>query len=122
MESPPTLGFADRVLRLRNYRLLANSFAPLLAVALFVVVLRYTVPQLLSVLVVIWTADAFLLLLLAVPWLLLSWALAKGRIKCPSCNAAFASGFHLWVPKACQNCGYDVTRPPANGRRRGRDA
>ena len=109
----PDLG--DRARRLRIYRLLVNSFTPLLAIALLVVVLRWTVPPLLSLLVFVWTADAFLLAALAVPWLLVSWAFAFGKIKCPSCEGPFTSGFHLWVPKACQHCGYDIT---ARGKRR----
>ena len=121
MQSVSAPGLAYRARRLRTYRFLANSFVPLLAVALLVVVLRYTVPQLLSLLVVIWTADAFLLVLLVVPWLLLSWAFAYGKIKCPSCNAPFASRFHLWVPKTCQNCRYDVSGAHPDNRRPGRD-
>jgi len=101
----------DRARRLRSYRLLVNSFTPLLAIALLVVVLRWTVPPLLSLLVYVWTADAFLLAVLAVPWLLVSWALALGKIKCPACEAPFTSRFHLWVPKTCQHCGYDITAP-----------
>ena len=104
-------GSLPRLRRLRSYRLLANSFAPLLAVALAVIVLRWMFPWLFSVLVLVWTADAFLLVVLAVPWLLVSWAFALGKIKCASCDAPFAFKFHLWVPKACQNCGYDITAP-----------
>jgi hypothetical protein len=100
-----------RVRRLRNYRLLANAFAPLVAVALAVLVFRWVFPWLFSLLVFVWTADAFLLAVLAIPWLLLSCAFALGRIKCPLCDAPFASKFHLWVPKACQSCGYDITAP-----------
>ena len=103
--------FAARVRRLRNYRLLANSFVPLLLVALAVILSRWMFPRLFSVLVLVWTADAVLLVVLAVPWLLVSWALALGKITCPSCDSAFASKFHLWVPKACQNCGYDISAP-----------
>jgi hypothetical protein len=104
-------GSLPRLRRLRSYRVLANSFTPLLAVALAVIVLRWMFPWLFSILVFVWTADAFLLVVLAVPWLLVSWAFALGKIKCPSCDAPFASKFHLWVPKACQNCGYDITAP-----------
>lgn len=100
-----------RVQRMRIYRLLANSFAPLLAVALAVLVFRWLFRWTFSVLVLVWTADAFLLVVLAVPWLLVSWAFALGTIKCPSCEAPFASKFHLWIPKACENCGYDITTP-----------
>ena len=99
------------VRRLRIYRLLANSYVPLLAVALALLVLRWIFPWLFSVLAIVWTADALLLILLAVPWLLVSWALASGKIRCPSCHAPFASKFHLWAPKACQNCRYDITAP-----------
>ena len=98
-----------RVRRLRVYRLLANSFPPLLAVAFAVLVFRWMFPWLFSALAFIWTADALLLVVLAVPWLVVSWTLALGKIKCPSCDAPFASKFHLWVPKTCQTCGYDIT-------------
>ena len=103
---------AARVRRLRGYRLLANSYPALLAVAFAVFVFRWMFPWLFSALIFLWTADAFLLAVLAVPWLLLSWALALGKIKCPSCDAPFATKFHLWVPKTCQSCGYDITAPP----------
>jgi hypothetical protein len=112
-----------RVRRLRVYRLLANSFPALLVVALAVLVFRWLFPWLFSALVFVWTADAFLLVVLAVPWLILSWALALGKIKCPSCNAPFATGFHLWVPKTCQACKYDITSAQggatSNNRQRG---
>ena len=100
-----------RVRRLRTYRLLANSFPALLALAFAVLIFRWMFPWLFSVLVWIWTADAFLLVVLAVPWFLVSCALALGKIKCPSCDSPFANRFHLWVPKACQGCGYDITAP-----------
>jgi hypothetical protein len=97
-----------RVRRLRFYRLLANAFAPLLVVALAILVFRWMFPWLFSRLVFVWTAEALLLVVLAIPWLLVSCAFALGRIKCPSCDAPFASKFHLWVPKTCQSCGYDI--------------
>ena len=97
-----------RARRLRIYRLLANSFGPLLAVALLTIVLRWTFPPLLLALVVVWMAVAGLLVVLAVPWLLVSWGFAFGAIKCPSCGVAFAPRFTLWVPKNCRSCGYDV--------------
>jgi hypothetical protein len=100
-----------RVRRLRVYRLLANSYVPLLAVAAVVLVFRLIFPRLFSVLAFIWSADAFLLAVLVVPWLLVWRALSSGKIKCPSCNAPFAAKFHLWVPKDCQRCGYDITAP-----------
>jgi hypothetical protein len=105
--SSPSL--TTRVRRLRIYRLLANSFPALLAIALAVLVFRWMFPWLFSVLVWIWTADVVLLVVLAVPWLLMSWGLAMGKIRCPSCDAPFANRFHLWVPKTCQTCGYDIT-------------
>jgi hypothetical protein len=100
-------GLTARV-RLRIYRLLANSYIPLLVVALSVLVLRWTIPHLLSLLVIVWTADAILIVVLAIPWLLVSWAFSSGAIKCPSCGAAFATKFRLWVPRDCQNCGHDT--------------
>jgi len=121
-QSDSSPGLIASVRRLRVYRLLANSFPALLAVAFAVIVFRWVFPRLFSALIFIWTADALLLVVLAVPWLLVSWALALGRIKCPSCDAPFATKFHLWVPKTCQACGYDITAPrteaASNKRRR----
>ena len=97
-----------RARRLRIYRLLANSFGPLLAVALLTIVLRWTFPPLLLAMVVVWMPVAALLVVLAVPWLLVSWGFALGAIKCPSCGVAFAPRFTLWVPKNCRSCGYDI--------------
>ena len=112
MEPPDSLPrFPARVQRLRIYRLLANSFVPLLVIALAVLLFRWMFPLLFSGLVVIWTADAILLVVLAVPWLLVSWTFASGKIKCPACDAPFASKFHLWVPRACQSCRYDISAP-----------
>ena len=107
-----------RVRRLRNYRLLANSFAVLFSIALAMIVFRWVFPWLFSVLVFVWTADAFLLAVLAVPWLLVSWGLALGKIKCPSCHAPFSSQVHLWFPKVCQSCGYDITAPKSGAHTR----
>jgi hypothetical protein len=108
-DSSPSL--TARVRRLRIYRVLANSFPALLAVAFAVLVFRWMFPSLFSALTLIWTADAFLLVVLAVAWLLVSWGLAMGKIKCPSCDAPFTTKFHLWVPKTCQTCGYDIMTP-----------
>jgi len=105
------LRLTARVRRLRTYRLLANSYVPLLAITLALLVFRWIFPWLFSVLTYVWAADAFLLVLLAVPWLLVSSALAFGKIKCPACEGRFATAFHVWIPKACQSCGYDITIP-----------
>jgi hypothetical protein len=111
--------------RVRIYRLVVNASAPLLAIALAVLVFHWMFPWLFSLLVLVWTADALVLAVVAIPWLLVSYAFAKGRIKCPLCAAPFASKFHLWVPKACQNCGYDITAPKnavtSNNRSSGRN-
>lgn len=98
-------------LHVRIKRQLVNSFAPLLVIALAVLVLHWMFPYIFSVLVWVWTADAFFLLVLAILWVLGSWAFASGKIKCPACAAAFAAEFHLWIPKNCQACGYDITAP-----------
>jgi hypothetical protein len=95
-----------RTWRLRIYRLLANSFAPLFAVLLLTAVVRWTLPQLIHVVVVVWAAAALLILVIALPWLAVSFGFASGAIKCPSCGAAFAPGFNFWVPKICHSCGY----------------
>ena len=97
--------------RLRLYRRLVNVYPSLLVVALAVLVFRWMFPGLFSVLVYVWTVDALLLLVLAVPWLLVSWAFAFGKIKCPACDGPFASKFYLLVPKACENCGCDISAP-----------
>jgi hypothetical protein len=100
---------AARVRQLRFHRQLVNAFIPLLAAALAVLVFRFMFPWTFTRLEIVWTADVLLLVALGIPWLLLSWAFASGKIKCPSCEARFACRFHLWVPKACESCGYDVT-------------
>lgn len=100
-----------RLRRLRTYRLLANALVPLLVVALAVLVFRWMFPWTFSLVVDVWSADAVLLLILAIPWLLVSGAFALGKVKCPSCEGPFTARFHLWIPKACQCCGYDVTAP-----------
>jgi hypothetical protein len=111
MEQSSTRSLTARVRRLRIYRLFANSYPALLVIALAVLVFRLMFPWLFSILVWIWTADAFLLIALAIPWLLVSWGLALGKIKCPLCDAPFANKFHLWVPRTCQACGYDIAAP-----------
>jgi hypothetical protein len=95
--------------RLRTYRSLANVLPPLIVIAAAVLAFRWVFPWLFSVMVVVWAADAFLIILLAIPWLVICCAFAFGRIKCPGCTRPFAAGFHLWVPKSCQSCGYDIT-------------
>jgi len=80
-QSGSSPGLTARVRRLRIYRLFANSFPALLAVALAVLVFRWMFPWLFSSLELIWTADTFLLAVLAAPWLLVSWGLALGKIK-----------------------------------------
>jgi len=118
----PALQPSDRVWRLRIYRLLANSFAPLFTIALLAVALRWTYPQFLSVLVVVWTVVAFLLVVLVVPWLVVSLAFRAGLIKCPSCGASFSPHFALWVSKTCQSCGFNIHTlvPPATSNNRWR--
>ena len=108
------------VRRLRLYRRLVNVYPSLLVIALAVLVFRWMFPWVFSVLVYVWTVDAFLVLVLAVPWLLVSWAFAFGKIKCPACEGPFASRFYLLVPKACERCGCDISaaQPTAAPNRR----
>lgn len=94
--------------QLRRYRLLVNSLVPLLVVALAVLVFRWVFPYFFSVLAWLWKTEALVLLVLALAWAFGSWAFASGKIKCPACHAPFATKFHLWVPKACQACGFDI--------------
>jgi hypothetical protein len=102
-----------RARRVRNYRLLVNALAPLLTIALSILVFRWVFPWLFSQLLYVWGAAALLALVLAIPWLLVACAFAWGKIKCPSCLGPFVRKFHLWVPKTCHICGYDVTAPEA---------
>jgi hypothetical protein len=95
--------------QLRRYRLLVNSLVPLLVVALAVLVFRWVFPYFFFVLAWLWTTEALVLLGLALAWAFGSWAFASGKIKSPACDASFATKFHLWVPRACQACGFDIT-------------
>jgi hypothetical protein len=99
----------DLISRVRAYRQLCNALVPLLVAAIAILVFRWMFPFTFSLLLYWWAADAALLVMSAVAWLLLSWAFASGRIKCPACRGPFASGFHLWVPKTCHQCSFDVT-------------
>jgi hypothetical protein len=103
---PPLLAHARH---LQGYRRLVNSLLVLLVFALALLVFRWVFPYLFSVLLWLWTAEALVLVGLAIAWCLGSWAFASGKVKCPACRAPFATGFHLWVPRTCQACGYDVT-------------
>jgi hypothetical protein len=102
-------GSSTSVRRLRLYRLVANAFVILAAFALVLLLLRWFFPWIFALLVFLWTADAILLAALSVPWLLIASALALGRVVCPACHAPFTSRFHLWVPKTCEKCGYDIS-------------
>ena len=99
------------VRRVRLYRALANIYPALIAMALVVLVFRWMFPWFFPVLIYVWATDIVVLILLAVPWLLVSWAFGSGRIRCPACAAPFTRGFHLWVPKACESCGCRITHP-----------
>jgi hypothetical protein len=110
MQTPDSLSHLTAEARhVRTKRTLVNSLAPVLVIALAVLVFHWLFPYLFSVLVWVWSADAFVLLLLGILWALGSWAFASGKIKCPACAAPFATKFHLRIPKTCQACGYDVT-------------
>src|SRR6266404_8253102 len=115
-----------RARRLRIYRRLANSFGPLVAVALLTIVLRWTFPPLLPALVVVWMPVAALLVVLAVPWLLVSWGFALGAIKCPSCGVAFAPRFTCGSRRTVGVVGMTSTPlaigATSNNRWRGREA
>src|SRR3984957_12413222 len=107
LASSPPLAASTR--RLRDYRLLVNTFAPLLTIVLAVLVFRWVFPWLFSVLIYIWAAAALLLVVFAVPWLLVWCAFALGRIKCPACDAPFAPRFCLCIPKTFRSCGFAGT-------------
>jgi hypothetical protein len=103
----PTL----RTRHVRIKRQLVNSLVLLLVIVSALLLLHWEFPYLFSVLAWVWAADAFLLVVLAGLWALGSWAFASGKIVCPACSAPFATGFHLWIPKTCHACGFDVTAP-----------
>jgi hypothetical protein len=107
-----TFGFAPwmtaRAKRLRLYRFLGNSFWYWLAICLFAGFLNRVIPQL-SILVG-YAAVPFALLF-GVPAIaspLVWWSFQLGLIRCPSCAARFAPRFPPWIPRACQNCHYDI--------------
>ena len=113
--------FEFRLRRLRSYRLLCNAAIPLLVAAVAVLVFRWMFPTLFGVLIWVWEADLVVLVLAAVVWLVVSWTFASGRVECPACAGPFTGHFHLWIPKTCQACGYDVTsahNPAGPGPRR----
>jgi hypothetical protein len=99
---------AVRAKRLRLCRLLANSFWWVLGFILVANVLRFAIPPLAPILGYLFLPVALLMLVLGVPWLVVSLGFSSGVIKCPSCDARFAPKFPPWVPRACQNCGYDI--------------
>jgi len=113
MQAPASaaiLGARARDVRAR--RLLVNALLPLLVTAVGLLVFHWVFPYLFSVLVWLWTAEALFAVALAAVWCVGWWAFASGKIKCPACARPFAAKLHLWVPSACQTCGYDVTAPP----------
>jgi hypothetical protein len=113
MSGPDSLPHLDiRTQHVRTQRLLVNLLAPTLAIALALFVFHGVFPYFFSVLVWLWTVEGLLLVALAVLWVLGSWAFASGKIRCPGCAAAFSPGFHVWIPKTCHACGYDVTLGP----------
>lgn len=121
-KSGPLPASSALVSRLRLYRLLANAFVILAAFAVLLLLLRWLFPWTFALLVFLWTADAILLVALSIPWLVIVSALALGRVACPACHAPFTARFHLWVPKACAKCGYDLsarTRSVTSGNRPG---
>jgi hypothetical protein len=97
---------------LRNYRQLINSLLVVLLFALALLAFRWVFPYLFSVLVWVWIADAFVILVIGMTWVLGCWAFASGKVRCPGCAAPFTDGFRFWIPKACHACGYDITAPP----------
>ena len=99
---------AARAKRLRLYRLLAHSAWWFLGLILVANLLRWAIPQIGPILGYLFLPLSVLMVLLAIPWLLASWGFQFGLIKCPSCDARFAPKFPPWIPKACQNCGYDI--------------
>jgi hypothetical protein len=97
-----------RAKRLRLYRLIGNSFWYYAAICLLAGLLRWALPQLSDTVGFAFVPFAVLFVVLAIPWLIVSWGFQFGLIKCPSCDTRFAPRFPPWIPKACQNCHYDI--------------
>ena len=107
----PLTNASARFRRLRFYRGLVNVYPPLLVIAIAALVFWWMFPWLFSVLVWVWAVDALVVLALAVPWVSLSWAFARGKIRCPACAGPVATRFQLLIPKTCASCGCDITAP-----------
>ena len=101
---------AARARRLRVYRLIANIFWPLLALILFLNLVRWVWPSGgATFAAIVWLPFGLALWVLGIPWFLLNGGFQFGLIKCPSCDSRFASRFNLgWTPRVCQNCGFDI--------------
>ena len=97
-----------RAKRLRFYRLLGNSFWYYLTICFLAALLRWAFPRLGDMVGLALVPFAALFAVLVIPWLIVSWCFQFGPIKCPSCDKRFAPRFPPWIPKACQNCHYDI--------------
>jgi hypothetical protein len=104
-----------RARRLRVYRFLANSGWILIALVLLPQVLGRVFPGMSDLAVFIWLPAGLLLLVLMVPWLLIVLGFQFGAIKCPSCEAPYATRSTLWIGSYCGNCGYDIDTPRPPG-------
>jgi hypothetical protein len=110
MEYSFTPWVAARARRLRLYRLLVNGFWLLIPVILFLNLLRWLFPGAPLVWGALWIPFALAIYVLGIPWVLAGSGFMWGFIKCPSCDCRFAPRFAppMWIPKTCQNCGFNI--------------
>lgn len=109
MEYSFTPWVAARARRLRLYRLLVNSFWFLIPVILVLNLLRLLFPAASPVLwAALWIPFGTAIYILAIPWLVTGVGFSWGMIKCPACDRRFTRGFSPWIPKTCQNCGFNI--------------
>src|SRR5579871_3631243 len=101
---------AARARRLRVYRLITLSFWFFVAVGLAINVFRWALPIIpAAVWGIMWLPFGITFSVVALPWFVISTGFMYGGIKCPSCDSRFSQRFPpAWVPRACQNCGFDI--------------
>jgi hypothetical protein len=97
-----------RVKRLRVYRLLCNTVWSLFTFIVLGGVMSEAFPRTAHLFGLIGLPVALVGAVLLVPGLIASWGFQFGLIKCPSCDKRFAQRFQPWIPRACQNCRYDI--------------
>lgn len=99
---------AARARRLRWLRALAHSVWPFALVVILLSLIRGllgTLPLWIGVLLIPFALATGILM---IPWFIVRTAFTWGWIRCPSCDKRFAKKFSPYIPKVCQNCGFNV--------------